>query len=131
MTMKRGCKWLLLIVCAVLLSACAKDVWQGFENEDLTRYLTLGQYKGLAFTAYDTKATEEEIRDEIRMRLEAITPLTPTEEPIAEGTIVTLDRFCFLNGVSTPSLSEEGGNLPCGHRLRGRRHPRALVSTPW
>jgi trigger factor len=104
----------LLIVCAVLLSACAKDVWQGFENEDLTRYLTLGQYKGLAFTAYDTKATEEEIRDEIRMRLEAITPLTPTEEPIAEGTIVTLDRFCFLNGVSTPSLSEEGGTYRVG-----------------
>ncbi len=112
--MKRRSVWLLLLLCAVLMPSCGRDAWMGFEKEDLTRYLTLGTYKGLTYTAYNTSATEEEVEDEIRMRLEAITPLTPTEAPIVEGTIVTLDRFCFLNGVSTPSLSEEGATYCVG-----------------
>ena len=112
--MKRRSAWLWLLLAALLLPSCGRDVWQGFENEDLSRYLAVGTYKGLSYTAYDTSASHEEVEDAVRMRLEAITPLTPTDAPIEEGTFVTLDRFCFLNDVSTPSLSEEDGTYCVG-----------------
>lgn len=104
----------LLLMAAVLLTSCEGDMWRGYDQEDLTRYLTLGTYRGLSYTVADVTVTEEEIDEAIRQRLEASTELTATEEPIAEGTTVTFDRFCFLSGVSTPVLSEEGGTYRCG-----------------
>jgi len=104
----------LFFACAMLLVSCEMNGWEGFDEEDLSLYLTLGPYKGLTYTAFNTAATDEEVENAIRLRLEAATELTATEEPIAEGTTVTFDRFCFLEGVSTPSLSEEGGTYRCG-----------------
>ncbi len=114
--MKRWIRGLtvLLFACSILFSSCQTTSWKGFEEEDLSLYLTLGSYKGLTYSAFSTTATDEEVENAIRLRLEAATELTATEEPIAEGTTVTFDRFCFLDGVSTPSLSEEGGTYRCG-----------------
>ena len=104
----------LFFACIMLMTSCETNGWQGFDEEDLSLYLTLGPYKGLPYTVFDTVATDGEVENAIRLRLEAATELTATEEPIAEGTTVTFDRFCFLDGVSTPSLSEEGGTYRCG-----------------
>lgn len=112
---RRFIGWVLpVLIGIILLSSCQTTSWRGFEKEDLSLYLTLGSYKGLTYTSISTAATEEEVEAAIRLRLEAATELTPTEDPIAEGTTVTFDRFCFLDGVSTPSLSEEGGTYRCG-----------------
>ncbi len=114
--MKRGIQRgvLLLTACLLFLASCGSAEWKGFEKEDLTKYLALGPYKGLAYTSYDIAVSDREVEEAIALRLEAATPLTKTEEPIAEGTTVTFDRFCFLDGVSTPALSEEGGTYRCG-----------------
>ncbi len=114
--MKRCIKdrFFLLLTCVFLLVSCEKNTWKGFDEEDLSQYLTLGSYKGLPYAEYHTAASDEEVEAAIRLRLEAATELTPTENPIAEGVTVTFDRFCFLDGVSTPALSEEGGTYRCG-----------------
>ncbi len=104
--------WVLIGV--MLLASCETDSWKGFEQEDLSLYVTLGSYEGMTYTLPRTIATDEEVEAAIQRRLEAATPLTPTDEPVAEGTTVTFDRFCFLDGVSTPYLSEEGGIYRCG-----------------
>ena len=112
---RRFIGWVLPVLMGmILLSSCQTTSWGGFEKEDLSLYLTLGSYKGLTYTSVSTAATEEEVENAIQLRLEAATELTPTEDSIAEGTTVTFDRFCFLDGVSTPSLSEEGGTYRCG-----------------
>ncbi|MBQ4065886.1 MAG: hypothetical protein IJD10_07275 [Clostridia bacterium] len=108
--------WLLAALCLLLLASCGAQGWQGFDKEDLSAYLTLGNYKGLPYTDYDTAVTKDEVEAAIRQRLEAATPLTPADAPVADGLTVTFDRFCFLNGVSTPSLSEEGGTYRVGTR---------------
>lgn len=104
----------LLVACVLFLLSCETNGWKGFEEEDLSLYLTLGPYKGLTYTKESTAVTDGEVENAIRLRLEATTELTATEGPIAEESTVTFDRFCFLDGVSTPSLSEEGGTYRCG-----------------
>ena len=89
----------LFFACVMLMTSCETNGWKGFDEEDLSLYLTLGPYKGLPYTVFDTVATDGEVENAIRLRLEAATELTATEEPIAEGTTVTFDRFCFLDGV--------------------------------
>jgi len=111
----------LFFACIMLMTSCETNGWQGFDEEDLSLYLTLGPYKGLPYTVFDTVATDGEVENAIRLRLEAATELTATEEPIAEGTTVTFDRFSSLTGFPP-------------HRCRRRAVPIGAAPptrTPW
>ena len=105
--MKRFMSFILAVFAILGLPSCRYETWDGFYEEDLTRYVTLGSYQSLTYTAYDTSVAETEIDAAIATRLEAQTPLTETERAVAEGLTVAFDRYCFIRGVAVPMLSEE------------------------
>ncbi len=100
----------LAALCA-LFSSCAVGGFKGFYDEDLTKYLTLGEYKGLKLTEYDVSASDAEIDERINKALASFAVLTEVDEEIDSGATVKFDRFCYLSGASesTPELSELGG----------------------
>lgn len=108
---------LALVLCGILggfLFSCQKDGFDGFYEEDLARYLTLGEYRGLTYASETITVSDEEIDAEIEKKLEAATTYLPTDKPIEPGFALTVDRYCLIGGEAVPSLSETGKHLVCG-----------------
>ncbi|MBE6636942.1 MAG: hypothetical protein E7618_03960 [Ruminococcaceae bacterium] len=101
-------RWMAIVLAGLFLlglAACHKETWQGFYEEDLSRYLRLGDLETLTYTAYPTDVSEEEIDAVIAARLEAATELCETTEAVENGMTVRFDRYCFIRGVAKPTLS--------------------------
>lgn len=103
----------ILSVCTLLCS-CGLTRWDGFEKEDLSKYLTLGEYKGLELTEYDTSVSDEEVEEAVNAALLDAAYDVETDEQLTDGDTVILDRFCFIGGESCPDLSEERGSYTLG-----------------
>lgn len=100
---------MLLFISLLFLCACSGTSWEGFYEEDLTKYLELGDYKGLTYEAFSVTVTDADVDRAIETMLEAASELEPTDLA-ADGTMaVKFDRYCFIGQTSTPELSEEGG----------------------
>ena len=99
-----------LVIIAVMLFtvSCSDNSWKGFEDEDLSKYLSLGEYKGLSYNKVEVGADPNEVEAQISSMLEAASELVETDNVASSSSIVKIDRYCFLNGVSTPELSAEG-----------------------
>lgn len=103
-----------LLFACMLLCSCGITRWDGFENEDLSKYLTLGEYRGLELTKYDTTVSEDEVASAIADALAGLAAEKEIDTGIEDGDTVTFDRFCFIGGESLPELSEEKGKYTVG-----------------
>lgn len=103
-----------LFFACVFLCSCGITRWDGFEKEDLSKYLILGEYRGLEFTEYDVSVSDSEVDEAINTALAALAGETETDSGIADGDTVVFDRFCFIGGESLPGLSEEKGRYTAG-----------------
>ena len=104
----------MLLTALWLLAACDRTGWRGFAREDLSQYLTLGNYRGLSRPAISVSVSDREIDDALAALLDTKAVLIPVETSLSDGMVVAFDRFCFLENVSTPALSEEDGQYVCG-----------------
>ncbi|OLA57214.1 MAG: hypothetical protein BHW37_04865 [Firmicutes bacterium CAG:272_52_7] len=50
-----------LFFACVFLCSCGITRWDGFEKEDLSKYLILGEYRGLELTEYDVSVSDSEV----------------------------------------------------------------------
>ncbi len=103
-----------LLFACILLCSCGITRWDGFEKEDLSKYLTLGEYRGLELTGYDTSVSDSEVDEAINTALFALAEEVETDSGITDGDTVVFDRFCFIGGESLPELSEEKGRYTVG-----------------
>ena len=54
-----------LVALCALFSSCVTNGFKGFYEEDLTKHLTLGEYKNLKLTEYDISVSDEEVGERI------------------------------------------------------------------
>lgn len=99
---------LILLLSMLFVTSCSNDTWKGFYDEDLSGYLTLGEYKGMNYSEPDVEIDLKTVDEQIALMLEAATELVESDGRAAASSAVKIDRYCFLNGVSTPELSFEG-----------------------
>lgn len=101
-------KKLFAVIClaAVILCGCADNSFKGFYEEDLNKYIKLGQYKGLSYEMPDISVTDDEVNEYIYDLLEAATEIKKTDGKVSSASTVKIDVYCFINGVSRPELSE-------------------------
>ena len=113
--MKFG-RWLAVLLATVLVCVGCQSAeeWKGYDEEDLGRYLTLGDYRSFSYETSTVSVSDEEVDAVIAECLASLSELTETDKPLADGMTVTLDRYCLIDGVSEPSLSEAGGTYVCG-----------------
>ena len=110
----RKIKAAVLIFACIILCSCGITRWDGFENEDLSKYLTLGEYRGLELTGYDTSVSESEVDAAVNAALASLAEEKDIDSEIEDGDAVIFDRFCFIDGESLPELSEEKGKYTVG-----------------
>ncbi len=103
--------FVITVVAALFLPSCAVSGFKGFYEENLDKYLTLGEYKGLSYTEENIEVSAEEVEAEIEKRLKSLSQLVETENGIKKDSTVKFERFCFINGESTPELSKSGTYL--------------------
>ena len=54
----------LLLSMILLLAACA-PAWNGYETTDLSKFISLGNYKGLTYTQAEINITDEDVEKSI------------------------------------------------------------------
>ena len=74
-----------LFFACVFLCSCGITRWDGFEKEDLSKYLILGEYRGLEFTEYDVSVSDSEVDEAINTALAALAGETETDSGIADA----------------------------------------------
>ena len=99
----------LALMLVLSLCSCTGTSWDGFYKEDLTEYLELGKYKGLTYERLNVTVTDEDVDEVISTMLQSSAELNITDGAVGGSSAVKFDRYCFISGVSTPELSEEGG----------------------
>ena len=89
------------------------------ETADLSKLITLGNYKGLKVTLQDTTVSEEDIEAYLKSALETMTTQKEvTDRGAKEGDTVNIDYEGKLDGVPFPSGTDKGFDLTLGsHRF--------------
>ena len=93
-----------LFFACVFLCSCGITRWDGFEKEDLSKYLILGEYRGLEFTEYDVSVSDSEVDEAINTALAALAgvnvPVFVKKKKIFDGVIAGICTIiCFVTGV--------------------------------
>lgn len=93
-----------------------------YMNEDLTKFVTLGEYKGLAVEVSTYEITDEYIDEKIQELLESeAVPYQITDRKTAEGDTICVDYVGTLDGVAfgggsaenvSINLVEDSGYIP-------------------
>lgn len=84
-------------------------------EEDLSKYIELGDYKGLPVSTAIEQPTEEEIQEMIDNNMETLTDLVPvTGRPVQEGDTVNIDYVGKKDGVAFDGGSAQGFDLEIG-----------------
>ncbi len=107
--MKKLVLMILLFSLTAVFVSCGDEGWKGLYDEDLSKYLKLGEYSGLTYEKADITVSDSEIEERINVILEASAEMIETDKEFAHSMTVSLDRYCFIDGVAEPSYSEEGG----------------------
>ena len=93
-----------------------------YMNEDLSAYITLGEYKGISVEVETYEITDEFVEEELEAFLESCaTPSKITDRKTADGDTICVDYVGSLDGVEfsggsaknvTVSLTEDNGYIP-------------------
>ncbi len=82
---------------------------------DLDKYITLGEYKGLTLVKEDVEPTDEEVQDEIDIKLDTkATEKEVTGRPIQSGDIANIDFEGKKDGVAFDGGTSQGFDLTIG-----------------
>ena len=99
--MKKKVKMAAAALCALLvLAGCGKKA----DSEDYSKYVTLGQYKGIEITAVPD-VTQEEIDVELANRF---------RDTVENGDTVTIDYVGTMDGVAFDGGTAENQSLTIG-----------------
>lgn len=104
-------KRLAALACAALVFAasavsCSKDAWQGYEKSDLSKYVKVGQYKGLNVLLNTELITEDEINYRIDQELVAARYEEEiTDRPVEIGDHVKFDYTGTIDGEADLNFS--------------------------
>ncbi|MCR5778539.1 MAG: trigger factor [Lachnospiraceae bacterium] len=97
---------------AILMTGCGD---QSLANVKASKYVTLGEYKGLTVSVNDTVVTDEDVQEEIDSELEAKATLEPvTGRAVVSGDTVNIDYVGKKDGVAFQGGTAEGYNLSIG-----------------
>ncbi len=103
-----------LLACSLLLTSCGSF---NYAKEDLSKYVELGTYKGLAFELTEPKAIDDKaIADYLDTEFEEfVSPVEQDENYAAkEGDTVNIDYVGKINGEEFEGGSAEGQDLELG-----------------
>lgn len=96
----------------VSASSLSKEAQEkSLADEDLSKYVTLGDYKGIEYTDQSHVVTDEELQNEINMALDSMaTEEEVTDRAVENGDIVNIDFVGKKDGVAFEGgTSSEGG----------------------
>ena len=62
---------LLLMSMTLMLASCGDSIGDRFQYDDFSKYITLGEYKGIEYKVAEVEVTEEEIENQIQENLQA------------------------------------------------------------
>ena len=112
---------MLLLVCALLVTAvaCGEEVTYSqmdYMTEDLTPYVTLGQYKGLTLAADPIVVSEASVEKMVRNLITNHTKYEEYEEPVTDrlteaGDYLLIDFAGFMEGEQFEGGTAEGSNI--------------------
>lgn len=102
-------KRFLALACAVLtfaaLTASCSGDWKGFENTDVSKYVKVGQYKGVNVTLNLPEITDEDIQERIDQALAgAKYEEEITDRPAQFGDFVRFDYTSTVDGAEDPNF---------------------------
>lgn len=115
--MKKFSLLALILVMALSLTACGGPAT--FEEVDVEKYVTLGDYKELSYTEADTKASDYELTVYLNSKLSESGYSTISEEKITEGTVqigdtANIDFVGKKDGVAFDGGTGSGYSLTIG-----------------
>ena len=105
----------LVLVMAMVMTGCGGDKTVKEYDFDLSEYVTVGEYKGLEYTAFDVEVTQEEIDAEIDAVLkENADQVELTEGTIEEGDYIQISYDLEVNGEVMEGVTSEGYTIEVG-----------------
>ncbi len=104
----------LLVCLSVFFTACGQEV-QDLASIDPTKYVTLGEYKGLEISKTDTSVSEGDIEEAVMSDLQALAEKIKVDDrPVIEGDFVDIDYEGTKDGEKFDGGSAEGFELEIG-----------------
>ncbi len=103
--MKKAVAFMLTALMVFGLTACGGGDYSGDYSYALEDYVTLGEYKGLEYQEPDLTVTDEDLQEEIALRLDDARgsdaySLTLTDQPLEVGDVLTVDFLGKIDGVA-------------------------------
>ncbi|MBQ7463272.1 MAG: trigger factor [Lachnospiraceae bacterium] len=113
--LRKGAVNAALLVCLSLAFAgCGQEV-QSLEKIDPSKYVTLGQYKGISVEREDTSVSENDIEEAVMSDLSALASKTDVKDrPVIEGDTVNIDYEGKKDGVAFDGGTAQGYDLTIG-----------------
>lgn len=114
--MKRKCAILaaVMLAAAMLLTSCGSF---DYLKEDLTKYITLGDYNSIEYTAAEVKAvTDEDVENALSAEFDENKDFTEAEDgyAAADGDTVNIDYVGKINGEEFDGGADTGHDLELG-----------------
>ena len=98
----------MMLSMVVALASCAKSkVPDTYNYSDFSKYITLGEYKGVTYTEVDTTVTDDEVQADIDETIEA----SVEEKQVDKGTVekdstVNIDYTGYLDGEAQDDMTD-------------------------
>ncbi|MCR5527137.1 MAG: trigger factor [Lachnospiraceae bacterium] len=101
-----------VIGAAIMMTGCGS---QSLDSLDASKYVTLGEYKGLTVSVNDTTVSEGAIEETIQSDLESQAVLEPvTDRAVEDGDTVNIDYVGKKDGVAFDGGTANGADLVIG-----------------
>ncbi|MBO4374562.1 MAG: trigger factor [Lachnospiraceae bacterium] len=111
---KGAAKTALLVCLSLVLASCGQEA-QSLEKIDPSKFVTLGQYKGITIEKTDTTASENDIEEAVMSDLTALAKKVSIDDrPVIEGDTVNIDYEGKKDGVAFDGGTAEGYDLTIG-----------------
>lgn len=106
----------IIAAAAMMLAACSSSSSGGFPDDynydDLSRYIKLGEYKGIEYTKADTSVSDAEVKAKVDKALEQNVETKEIKEgTVAEDSVVNIDYVGSIDGVEFEGGTAQGQEL--------------------
>lgn len=106
---------ILLSFLCLNLFGCSKSGWKGYEKDDLSKYISLGEYRGLTYKSVSADVSEEEIAKKIdELTKEHSYEAVITDRKAEEGDTALVSVVCRIDGEEFSELSSAEKKLVLG-----------------
>ena len=103
---------MLLIAMTLMMIGCGNSVGKRFQYDDFSKYITLGEYKGIEYEVAEVEVTDEEVQNQIQENLQAAQVTNELTEGIVEADdTVNISYVGKLDGVEFEGGSGENYSL--------------------